>query len=205
MSGPTNDVSLDQNDFSTQSSSRSGCSVPRRTTANDDKLFFDVHSSETIGTPIQPAAVVVVVVVAGVVVVEEVVEGVVVVVDVEVVVDTGTVEVVEVLVVDVVVVDTGTVDVVVVVDVVEVVVVSATNCGNCNGCTGTGFGQYRDGYPNLSRGSPTYSKCMPSAGQKLPPHANPHLRKMWTILQFISGTRPWALVTVLMSRAIPHA
>ena len=142
-----------------------------RATANDDKLFFDVHTAETIGTAIHPLAVVVVVD-AGTVL--------------EVVVDAGTVVVVEVVVLDVVVVDvvevvSGTVEVVVVdvVDVVEVVVVvSATNCGNSNGCTGTGFGQYRDGYPSLSRGSPTYSKCMPSAGQKLPPHANPHLRKI---------------------------
>lgn len=113
-------------------------------TPNDDELFFDVHSSETIGAVVQ-----------GVVVV-----------------------VVDVVEVDDVVVS-GTVDVVLVVDVVDdVVVVTATNCGSFSGPTGTGFGQYRDGYPSLSRGSPTYSKCIPSAGQKLPPQANPHLRKI---------------------------
>jgi hypothetical protein len=54
--------------------------------------------------------------------------------------------------------------------------------------TGTLLGQYRDGYPMLSRRSPTYSKCIPSLGQKFPPHENPHLRKMRTMSQFIFGT-----------------
>ena len=106
--------------------------MPRRATANDDKLFFDVHTAETIGTAIQGVVVGVVDVVVEVEVVVEVLE---------VVVDSGTI-------VDVVV-DSGTVvEVVVLVDVVEVVVVTATNSGSCNGCTGTGFGQYREGYPN---------------------------------------------------------
>ena len=162
MRGPANDVSLNQNDFGAQSSSRRGCSMPRRTTANNDKLFFDVHTAETIGTAIQGVVVIVVDVVEVVVEVEEVV--------LEVVVDAGTVVVVDVVVLEVVevevvvevlevvvdsgtivdvVVDSGTVvEVVVLVDVVEVVVVTATNSGSCNGCTGTGFGQYREGYPN---------------------------------------------------------
>ena len=74
--------------------------MARRTATNDDKLFFDVHTAETIGTAIQRVAAVVVV-------------------------DSGTVVVVDVVVLDDVVDVSGTVDVVV--DVVEVVVVSATN------------------------------------------------------------------------------
>ena len=63
-----------------------------RSTANDDELFFDVHSSETIGVAVQgervhPGATVVVVVV-------DVVDVVVVVVVVDVVVGSGTVVVV---------------------------------------------------------------------------------------------------------------
>ena len=45
----------------------------------------------------------------------------------------------------------------------------------------TAFGQNRDGYAYWSRGSPTHSKCMPSGVRKLPPHANPCLRKIRTV------------------------
>lgn len=42
------------------------------------------------------------------------------------------------------------------------------------------FGQNCELKPHSWRGSPTYSKCMPSATAKFPPHAKPHLRKMRT-------------------------
>ena len=71
--------------------------------------------------------------------------------------------------------------------------------------TGTLFGQYLLGYPRVSRRSPTHSKCIPSAGQKFPPHANPHLRKMRTMRQSICGGAPCAFVTVFRSMAAPNA
>jgi hypothetical protein len=116
------------------------------------------------------------------------------------VVEIGAVVDVTEIVVDVV----GTVVLVVVVDA-GIVVVVVPNCGRVTANKGALFGQYRDGYPNWSLRSPTYSKCMPSAGQKLPPHANPHFRKIRTTAQFICGTPPSGFVAVLMSNAIPHA
>jgi hypothetical protein len=95
--------------------------------------------------------------------------------------------------------------------VVLVVVVEAgtevvvPNCGRVIASKGALLGQYRDGYPSWSRRSPTYSKCIPSAGQKFPPHANPHFRKIRTTAQFICGTPPCGFESVLMSSAIPHA
>ena len=50
----------------------------------------------------------------------------------------------------------------------------------CSGSTATGTAIW-------SRGSPTHSKCIPSGWRKLPPQANPCLRKMRTTSQFICG------------------
>ena len=83
------------------------------------------------------------------------------------------------------VVDVVLVELLLVVVVVDDVVVVAPKVGKVVDGTGTLFGQYFEGYPIWSRGSPTYSKCMPSAGQKFPPQANPHFRKMSTIRQSI--------------------
>jgi hypothetical protein len=87
-------------------------------------------------------------------------------------------------VVEVVVVD---VELVVVEEVVVVVDVEP-KIGRVVEGMDTLFGQYCDGYPMVSRRSPTYSKCMPSLGQKLPPHAKPHFLKIRTTSQFIFGT-----------------
>lgn len=46
--------------------------------------------------------------------------------------------------------------------------------------TGTSFGQNCELKPHLWRGSPTYSKCIPSATATFPPQAKPHLQKMRT-------------------------
>jgi len=111
----------------------------------------------------------------------------------------------EVVVADgtVVVVTDGTVVDVLVVDVL--VVVDAGGTGTVVVGTGTLFGQYREGNPIWSRRSPTHSKCMPSAGQKLPPQAKPHLRKMRTTSQSITGVFHCAFATVFMSIAMPNA
>ncbi len=92
------------------------------------------------------------------------------------------VEVVDVLVVVDVVVDVDVVDV----DVVEVVVVLGGSGGP------------------VTRGSPMYSKCMPSAIGNVPPHAKPCRRNTSTMRSSIVGVAPYALVLGLMSKAPPQ-
>ena len=122
-----------------------------------------------------------------------------------VVLEAGGTVVGEVVVADgtVVVVTDGTVVDVLVVDVL--VVVDVVGTGTVVVGTGTLFGQYREGNPIWSRRSPTHSKCMPSVGQKFPPHAKPHLRKMRTTSQSITGVFHCAFATVFMSIAMPNA